>query len=101
MTPVGLYYVPNYLTKAELTKIKKQLTNSDEWYGVGANAKSRKVIQYGYSYAYDRTGVQKIDDMPEMLSKLVTKDRINKVAKTEVMTEEMEQLIINEYLPGQ
>lgn len=27
MIPLGLYYVPNYLTNAELTKIKKELTN--------------------------------------------------------------------------
>ena len=103
MIPAGLYYIPNYLTKAELTKIKKELTNSEKWYGISGNPKSRKVIQYGYSYsyAYDRTGVEKIDDMPEIFSKLITKDKVNKAVKNEVMTDEMEQLIINEYLPGQ
>lgn len=97
----GFYYVKNYLSKKELKDIKQHLSKSNKWQGVGKSPTSRKVIHYGYNYSYNRTGITKAEDIPEMFSNLVTKDRINKAIGQEVLKEDMEQLIINEYKPGQ
>lgn len=98
----GLYYIPNYLTDEEHSRILRYLKSSHLWKHVG-NKNSRKVIQFGYSYSYDRTGIKKIQDVPKYLSELVDKDRINKYLVDDVFFKQnnMEQLIINKYTHGQ
>jgi alkylated DNA repair dioxygenase AlkB len=97
----GLYYVPNFLTDEEHKKILDYLKKSKKWKGVGKNSGSRKVIHFGYSYAYDRSGIKKIDDVPDYFKNLVDIDRVNANIETDLLDENMEQLIINEYKPGQ
>lgn len=100
----GLYYVPNYLTVDEAKDVMdKYLYDENKmWEHIGKNnVKARQVIQYGYEYAYNRSGLTKIDDLPIDLSKLVQKDRINKIIGKDVIILDMEQLIINKYLIGQ
>lgn len=101
----GLYYKKNFLTKRELASIKKHLLESSRWNHITTN--SRRVIQYGYSYSYDRSGVTKILNMPKYYQNLVSKEtlmeRIEEIVKDipSICESNFEQLIINEYLPGQ
>jgi alkylated DNA repair dioxygenase AlkB len=99
----GLYYIENYLTNNEQTKILKFLNDSKKWKSVGNGNSSRKVIQYGHSYAYDRSGITKIEEIPKQLLDIVDLDRINIDIGLNMFdsTQNMEQLIINEYVPGQ
>ena len=97
----GLYYIPDYLTVQEQQEIMKYLRKTKKWQTVGKSYSSRRVIQFGYSYSYDRTGVKKIEELPEYFQKLVDIEHVNGVLNKELLTEDMEQLIINEYKPGQ
>jgi hypothetical protein len=56
------------------------------------------VIQYGYTYAYDRSGVTKCSLIPEIYMKLIDNERVKKVLGSEYA---FDQLIINQYIPGQ
>ena len=98
----GFYYIENYLTKEENTKLLNLLQESDEWEHIGGSDKARRVIQYGYTYSYDRTGVTKLDEnIPKIFSKLVKPNRVNNAIGTDLIKSEFEQLIINEYIAGQ
>lgn len=97
----GLYYIPNYLTNDEILKIEEYLLKSNEWFTLTKNPKSRKVIHFGYNYSYDRSGIKKIKDIPNFFSDLVTTEKINNKLGFELLKDKMDQLIINEYLPGQ
>ena len=97
----GLYYIPNYLTEAENKKIMTYLGKTTKWSKVGKSADSRRVIQFGYTYAYNRSGVQETDPLPKYLKELVSIERINKLFSDPVIKEELDQLIINEYKSGQ
>lgn len=97
----GLYYIPDYLTPQETADIMKYLKESKEWFNIGKFAASRRVIHFGYSYAYDRSGIDEVDPIPDYFQQLVTPDRINKYFANLVLKDELDQLIINEYKPGQ
>lgn len=96
----GLWYIENYLTKEELIQIKTALQSNVKLQPLG-NAYSRKVAHYGYYYSYDRSGLREADEIPVDFSKLVDADRINKLVEEFLITKPFEQLIINEYKPGQ
>lgn len=98
MEPNGLYYIENYITAAESSEILLFIER-EEWKPVGNGKNSRKVVHYGYSYNYKRSGTEKINDIPEFLKRFVNKERIEKEMNIEIP--EFNQLIINEYLPGQ
>ncbi len=100
-TVKGLYYVPNFLSDKEQKEISKYLRTTKKWNNIGKNTNSRRVMHFGYNYAYDRSGIKKVEDMPKYFIELVTKERINSFIKGELLTEKMDQLIINEYKPGQ
>lgn len=103
-TVKGLYYIPDYLTDQEIADIMNLLKTNKEWKTVGKSTSSRRVIHYGYSYSYDRSGISKVTEIPENLKKLVSSERINKYFDTNsgfLLKNEMDQLIINEYKPGQ
>jgi len=97
----GLYYVPNYLTAEEQKNVLKFLNKTNKLKGIGKKASTRKVIHYGYSYAYDRSGIKKIDEIPKFFKDIVDLDRVNANIEVNLCDEDMEQLIINEYNPGQ
>ena len=61
----GFYYLPNYLTINEEQYILNFLKNNKKWKNIG-NKNSRKVIHYGYSYAYDRSGIKKNGRYPKI-----------------------------------
>lgn len=108
----GLYYIPNYLTSEEVKKIKLSLSKSKSWQKVNLNYRgSRRVIHKGYSYSYNRSGVKKLDSIPNFYQNLVSKDRLNTsinviCGENNIFNDELDgnfldQLIVNEYIPGQ
>lgn len=99
---IGLWYIPKYLTDEELINIKKQLAYEIKFNPLNKNnLKSRRVAHYGYNYSYNRSGLTKASSIPEYLLSLVDPNRINKLLKTSLINKQFEQLIINEYKPGQ
>lgn len=97
----GFHYIENYLTKEELKEIDAFLRKANEWKHVTPNKTSRRVLHYGYNYSYNGSGLKKISDIPNIFKKLVTVDRVNSSINKNLLTEDMEQLIINEYIPKQ
>lgn len=98
----GLYYVKNYLTNDEIDSIEKFIEDSDQFKGIHKTSNSRRVLQYGYSYGYDKSRIDKIEEIPKIFKDLVEPERISKAGKQLFKKdEELEQLIINEYKPGQ
>lgn len=97
-TVPGLKYYPEYLTKDEEKELLKLIHDSKELTSITHSTDSRKVIQYGYTYSYDRSGVTKCDPIPDIYKKLIETERVKKVIGTEFA---FDQLIINQYLPGQ
>src|SRR5258706_1608999 len=95
--PKGLYYFPNFIQFGD--QILAEIYSTNQFVGVTTNQKSRRVIQYGYLYSY--TG-----EMPLQLTKPIPKNlsfiqqqiqSLNLDQKIPIF----DQLIINEYLPGQ
>jgi alkylated DNA repair dioxygenase AlkB len=94
----GLYYIPNYLTQEEGKILMDYLINSTEWQDVW-KPKSRKVIQYGYSYPYYKQNkLEKTKDIPQMFKDLLSQERVNALFGKEILSKPMDQLIINRYL---
>ena len=96
----GLWYIENYLTKEELDMIKNKLEteiNLEPIY----NSSSRRVAHYGYYYSYDRSGLKMAPSIPDYLANLVSVGKINHALKMQLVENEFEQLIINEYKTGQ
>lgn len=84
--PPGLVYAEEFITEAEETALLKEI-NRQPW----SNELSRRVQHYGYKYEYrTRTLGPPIAPIPEWATPLL--ERANFPAQ---------QLIINEYTPGQ
>jgi alkylated DNA repair dioxygenase AlkB len=94
----GLYYIPHYLTSEETQVCFQWITHSEKFKAIESMI-SRKVVQYGYYY--DRDGIKKIEDIPPFLLELMNKERVNYHLGVSLIERPMEQLIINEYKPGQ
>lgn len=95
----GLYYIPNYLSKQEVNDLVIFLNSHNNWQHI-AGPNSRRVIHYGYNYAYNRSGITKTEDIPKNLE-LIDTNKINSIVKKDIIDTEFNQLIINEYIPGQ
>ncbi len=91
----GLFLIPRYLDTETCGKIEKQI-NKYKWTPVSNYKNSREVVQFGYTYSYDRSGVSKTDDIPAELLDL-TKE-MNQKFNTKIA---FDQLIINKYEKGQ
>lgn len=91
----GLYLIPDYLDKTICDEIVKQIRKY-EWKPVTNYKNSREVIQFGYTYSYDRSGIAKTDQIPTELLDLT--DQMNQKLDTNVI---FDQLIINKYEKGQ
>ena len=87
----GLYYIENYLDEYNLNDVKKFIQNVNlEHIG---NRASRRVAHYGYYYSYDRSGLKTAPQIPVELNNLIYLPLLNDV--------NFDQIIINEYKPGQ
>lgn len=90
----GLFYTPNIITNIEAEKII-EIIDVSSW----SNDLSRRVQHYGYKYDYKKRKIDntmKIGNLPEWC-----KFVIEKIDKLQVCTTNFDQLIINEYKPGQ
>lgn len=97
----GLWYIRNYLSQDEITMLHDKIANEIIFTPISSSKNSRCVAHYGYYYSYDKTGLKTAPAIPEYLAKLVTSARINDVIDNEIINQEFDQVIINEYKPGQ
>jgi alkylated DNA repair dioxygenase AlkB len=95
----GLWYIPNYLSKDELTMLKEKINTEIEFGPISKSANSRKVAHFGYYYSYDRTGLKPADPIPNFLKNLADIPRIKAIGVN--FFNEFDQVIINEYSVGQ
>nr|WBF70433.1 hypothetical protein [Megavirus caiporensis] len=96
----GLWYIPNYLSNDTIKSIEKKI-NKIKFEPITNSPNSRLVAHFGYRYSYDRSGIQLADPVPLDLSNLVSMDNINNIIGEKIIDKEFDQLIINEYKPGQ
>ncbi len=87
----GLRIIPDFITKNDEKELLKNI-NNEKW----STALSRKTQHYGYEYDYTSTKVKKTIKIPKYLQ-----DIIDKLMKKNIMKTEPNQVIINEYEPGQ
>lgn len=97
----GLWYIENYLSEDELNMIKNKINEEIDLVPITKSSASRKVAHYGYYYLYDRSGLKEAPKIPNYLESFVLPERINKLVNEDLVNVPFEQLIINEYLPGQ
>lgn len=90
----GLLYIPDYLSIDEVTNLLKKL-NKQNW----DDTLSRRVQHYGYRYDYKArkvTADMHIGSLPNWLNDLAAQ------LKNDGLSEEVpDQVIVNEYQPGQ
>jgi alkylated DNA repair protein alkB family protein 8 len=78
------------------------LENSDRWVGVSASNKSRRVIHYGYNYSYIKGPLTITDPIPNTYHVIINKIKEYICQFISAKSSDLfDQLIINEYLPGQ
>lgn len=97
----GLYYISNFLDSDEMTQIQEFLNSEVKFKPITKSSNSRRVAQFGYTYAYDRSGVEPTEPIPEIFKTLVSSLKLNNIVKSNLIEREFDQLIINEYTPGQ
>ncbi|AYV85437.1 MAG: 2Og-Fe(II) oxygenase [Satyrvirus sp.] len=97
----GLYYIPNYLTNDEIMLVKEKIKNEIKFSPISNSYNSRKVAHFGYYYSYNRSGLKEAPAIPIYLFDLVSPGRINSSLKENIISTNFDQLIINEYKPGQ
>jgi len=98
----GLIYIPNFITLEEQNSIVKELdgTLGSNWFQAGNTESSRRVQQYGYKFRYDTGEVDLqnlVPPIPDILQQLITTRLIDQ----KLYPTPPDQLIINEYEPGQ
>ncbi len=90
----GLKYVPNFIDQDIHDQLMRQVDA-----GAWLTDLKRRVQHYGYKYDYKARSINRfmrIGPLPEWTELLV-----NQLRASELMPEMADQLIINEYLPGQ
>lgn len=98
----GLYYYPNFFSSDLSKKLFQGLTESKKWNGVMGDEKSRQVIHYGYIYSYTSKSepLTKTDPIPEEYMALFSESSVSSLQGLPSGWQP-NQLIINQYLPGQ
>ncbi|MGV2433120.1 MAG UNVERIFIED_CONTAM: alpha-ketoglutarate-dependent dioxygenase AlkB [Rickettsiaceae bacterium] len=90
----GLIYIPDYITKLQEEKLINFI-DKESW----NTELKRRVQHYGYKYNYKTGDVDignKLGDLPHWLY-----DICNKLLEDKILTNMPDQVIINEYFPGQ
>ncbi len=93
-SPSGLQYIRDYITEDQQDWLLTQI-DKHEW----LNDLKRRVQHYGFKYDYKARKVNRdmhIGELPEWLKRLS-----EKLHKDEHMPEVADQVIVNEYQPGQ
>ena len=90
----GLVYIPNFLTEKEEIDLL-QFLNCQKWNTV----LKRRTIHFGYTYNYRQRSVTEDDYLGKLPSEFVwIKERIRNCGVSDL---DFDQVIVNEYLPGQ
>ena len=90
----GLTYIPNYLSISDQSEIIQEIES-----GVWSNELKRRVQHYGYKYDYTNRSINAemaVGDIPVRCKLLAYK-----LVQDNIFTKVPDQLIINEYQPGQ
>ena len=90
----GLMYIPDFITREEHTFLWQSI-NAEKW----LDDLKRRVQHYGYKYDYKSRFIDyrmKIGNLPNWSMQLA-----NRFQDADLMRESPDQLIVNEYLPGQ
>jgi alkylated DNA repair dioxygenase AlkB len=100
----GLLYWPRFISEPMEKTLLAALQENPNWVGVSPGEKSRRVIHYGYKYDYSKVSdLTRCDAIPEMFAAIPTPSilRCPNVPESLRVDADFDQLIINEYLPGQ
>ena len=98
----GLYYIPNYLKQEKITNLINKINYDIKFESISKHKNSRRVAHYGYYYSYDRTGLRPAPKIPDFLQELISNEMFKKINKKyNIVNYDFDQVIINEYLPGQ
>lgn len=90
----GLGYIPNFITGAEEKNLLESI-NREPW----LNDLKRRVQHYGYKYDYRARSLNYsmyLGDLPAWVDPVV-----HKMRRRNLIDQNFDQLIVNEYLPGQ
>lgn len=101
MSVPGLHYCPQFISSLVGDKLVTLLRDSQAWVGVTASQTSRRVIHYGYTYSYQRGPLTTADPIPADFQELLS--LVNQHVRDTIDPDftGFDQLIINEYVPGQ
>lgn len=91
----GLWYIENYLSEIESEEFKNYIANHVNLEPISTNQYSRRVAHYGYYYTYNHTGLKPAPPIPDWLKDLLDPNILL------LKNIHMNQIIINEYKPGQ
>jgi alkylated DNA repair dioxygenase AlkB len=94
----GLTLIENFITKAQERELITQIYREEAPWNLSLK---RRTQHYGYEYQYSRGGtLKKIEEIPDF-GHIVLNQIIKEGLLVETEPESFNQLIINEYLPGQ
>lgn len=97
----GLFYIGSYLSANEIIMLQDKLSTEIQLTNLNlTNPSSRRVAHFGYNYAYNQSGLTLANKIPDYLANLVTTTRVNELIAN-LVSSEFDQVIINEYKPGQ
>ncbi len=91
----GLYYIENYLSDSESDEFKNYIKQHVTLEPITNAKNSRRVAHFGYHYSYNNAGLTPAPKIPAWLNDLI--DPNLSILKNI----NFNQIIINEYLPGQ
>jgi alkylated DNA repair dioxygenase AlkB len=87
----GLTYIPGYLEAAAHDALMAAV-DEGEWRDFG----ERRAQIYGYSYHYTKGGIYRVEDLPAWAQDLAARFK-----RDGLMPELADQLVVNDYAPGQ
>lgn len=90
----GLSVKCYFLSEEEATSILQEI-DQEEWIS-GENALKRRTQHYGYEYNYKSTQLTKAKPFPSCVEMIC-----DRLIKHNIFSRKPDQLIVNEYLPGQ
>lgn len=96
----GLRYIDDWINKEEANELYNILSTLN-WISVGNSKNSRVAAHYGYYYNYDRSGLTKAPPIPERLLEILIPQSKFDFNNIHIDRSRFNQLIINQYLPGQ
>jgi alkylated DNA repair dioxygenase AlkB len=91
----GLSLCPNAINKETESQLYKFLMEQ-KWVAGPGGKNGRRVQQYGYSYDYTTKTIKDAPPIPQVLS-----DLILKLTEQKLLNGKINQIIVNEYVPGQ